>query len=115
MILRTSLRPELDADVVAFHGELDGAAAADLSARIGEVLAMPEGALLIDLSGCTFIDSLGVAALVRASKAMWGQGRQVTVAASHPQVRRILELSGADSLVRVWWTRDEAVTALSQG
>ena len=70
MILRTSLRPELDIELVAFHGELDAASAPDLRARLGEVVEMPRGALLIDLCDCTFIDSLGVAAVVRAAKGM---------------------------------------------
>ena len=63
MILRISLRPELDIELVAFHGELDAASAPDLRARLDEVVEMPRGALLIDLCDCTFIDSLGVAAV----------------------------------------------------
>jgi len=113
MILRTSLNPELDAQMVAFHGELDAAAAPDLDTRLNEVLEAPRGALLIDLGGCTFIDSLGIAALVRGSREMLERGRAVAAAVPSPQVRRTLALTGVDSLLEVCWSREDALAWLS--
>jgi anti-anti-sigma factor len=73
---------------------------------------MPESSLLIDLSGCGFIDSLGIAALVDGSRGLLEQGRSVAVAAASPQVRRILELTGVDSLLPISWSREEAIAEL---
>ncbi len=112
MILRSSLQPELDCELIAFHGELDALAAPDLRLRIDEVLTAPHGALLIDLACCTFIDSLGVAALVEGAKVMLERDRAVAIATAKPQTRRILELTGVDSLLPVCWTRDEAIARL---
>jgi anti-sigma B factor antagonist len=114
MILRTSLHPELDAQMVTFHGELDAAAAPDLDARLNEVLAATEGALLLDLAGCTFIDSLGIAALVRGSRQMLEQGRSVAVAVPSSQVRRMLTLTGIDALLEVCWSREDALRWLAE-
>lgn len=114
MILSTSLSPELDAQMVAFHGELDAAAAPDLDARLTEVLEASGGALLIDLCGCTFIDSLGIAAVVRRSREMLGQGRAVAVAVPSPQVRRTLALTGVDAILQICWSRADALAWLSQ-
>ena len=114
MILRTSLRPELDIELVAFHGELDAASAPDLRARLGEVVEMPRGALLIDLCDCTFIDSLGVEAVVRAAKGMHERDRSLAVATSSPQIRRVLSLTGADELLDVHWSREDAVDRLAE-
>ena len=114
MILSTSLTPELDAQMVAFHGELDASAAPDLDTRLDEVLDSATGALLIDLCGCTFIDSLGIAALVRGSREMLAQGRAVAVAVPSPQVRRTLSLTGVDSILEVCWSREDALAWLSQ-
>lgn len=114
MILRSSLLPDLDCELIAFHGELDVASAPDLKARIDEVVTKPEGALLIDLSSCAFLDSVGVATLVEGAKAMLEQGRGVAIATGKPQARHILELTGIDSLVPICWTRDEAVRMLGE-
>jgi len=114
MILRTSLHPELDAQMVAFHGELDAAAAPDLDTRLNEVLGTADGGLLIDLGACTFIDSLGIATLVRSSREMLDQGRAVAVAVPSPQVRHTLSLTGVDSLLQVCWSREDALQWLSE-
>lgn len=113
MILRTSLSPELDAELVSFHGELDAAAAPDFGARLGEVAAASPAGLVVDLCACTFIDSLGIAALVEGSRGMLEQGRAVAISASSSQVRRILTLVGVDDLVPVRRTRAEAVELLA--
>ncbi len=114
MILHSTLRPELDCELIAFHGELDAAAAPDLRERLEEVVAEPHGALLIDLACCTFIDSLGVAALVEAAKGMSERDRAVAIATAKPQARRILELTGLDALLSLCWTRDEAIAVLGE-
>lgn len=113
MILRTSLSPDLDADLVSFHGELDAASAPDLGVRLSEVAVTPPAALLVDLCACTFIDSLGIAALVEGSRGMLEQGCPVAIAASSSQVRRILALVGVEDLVPVRRTRAEAVELLA--
>ena len=114
MILRNTLSPALEGELVAFHGELDVAAAPDLRALLAEIAADSQGALLIDLCDCTFIDSLGIAAIVGGSKAMLERGRAVAVAVSSPQVRRILALTGADELLPIHWSREEALGWLAE-
>lgn len=113
MILRTSLSPDLDAQMVAFHGELDAAAAPDFDARLAEVLTAPDDALLVDLAGCTFIDSLGIASLVRGARELLERGRAVAVAVPSPQVRRTLALTGVDALLQICWSREDALNWLA--
>jgi anti-anti-sigma factor len=113
MITHASLTPELDCELVAFYGELDAAAAPDLDARLAEATAPPAEGLLIDLCGCTFIDSLGIAAVTGGVRAMLERDRPAAVACSSPQVRSMLALTGVDQLVDVYRTRDEAVSALA--
>jgi anti-anti-sigma factor len=113
MITHASLTPELDCELVAFYGELDAAAAPDLDARMGEATAPPAKGLLVDLCGCTFIDSLGIAAVIGGVRTMLERDRPAAVACSSPQVRSMLALTGVDKLVAVYRTREEAVTALA--
>lgn len=113
MIIRSSLRPALDADVLAFHGELDMLAAGELEAGLSEALASGEGDLLIDLTCCTFVDSTGLATLVDGDRAFREQKRAMVVAVRSPTVRRTLALAGLDELLEVCWTREEAKARLA--
>jgi len=113
MITHASLKPELDCELIAFYGELDAAAAPDLKARLDAITAPPATCLLMDLCGCSFIDSLGIATIVEGVRAMVEQGRAVAIACDHPNVRRTLGLTGVDEVADLYWTRDEAVSALA--
>ena len=93
---------------------LSGLGLAIVASELGEVVEMPRGGLLIDLCDCTFIDSLGVAAVVRAAKEMRRRDRSLAVATSSPQVRRVLSLTGADELLDVHWSREDAVDRLAE-
>jgi anti-sigma B factor antagonist len=113
MITQSPLQPEVDGESIAFHGELDVAAAPDLRSRIAAIAAAPGGRLMIDLSGCTFIDSLGIAALVEAAAEMHKRGRVVAIVCRAPQVRRTLALTGVDPQIPICWTREEAIELLA--
>jgi anti-anti-sigma factor len=114
MITYSSLQPELDCGLLCFHGELDAAAAPDLRARFEELAAAPPAALLIDLGACSFIDSLGIAAVVDGARSMQAQAIPAVIACHSPQARRILELGGVDGLIQLFWSRDEAIEALAE-
>ncbi len=113
MITQSSLQPEVDGDAIAFHGELDAGNAPELRDRVLEIARAPGGRLLIDLSACSFIDSLGVAALVEASAEMHKRGRVVAIVCRAPQVRRTLALTGVDEQVPICWSREEGMELLA--
>lgn len=52
--------------------------------------------MVFDLALVTFMDSQGLHALLRASKALRGIGGDVRLRAPSPTVRRLLTLSGVD-------------------
>jgi anti-sigma B factor antagonist len=114
MITQSPMQPEVDGESIAFHGELDVRAAPDLRERIAAIAAAPGGRLMIDLSGCTFIDSLGIAALVEAAAEMHKRGRVVAIVCRAPQVRRTLALTGVDGQIPICWTREEAIELLAK-
>jgi anti-anti-sigma factor len=68
---------------------------------------------MIDLTACTFIDSLGVAVLVEASAEMRKRGRVVAIVCRSPQVRRTLALTGVDEQIPICWTREDAIELLA--
>lgn len=113
MISQSSLEPEVVGDAVAFHGELDAVNAPELRDRIAEIAQAPGGRLLVDLSACEFIDSMGVSALVGAAAEMHKRGRVIVVVCRAPQVRRTLALTGVDEQLPICWSREEAIEILA--
>jgi anti-anti-sigma factor len=78
--------------VVAASGELDIATAPELLGAVS-VLAQPgAGAIAIDLSALTFIDSSGINALRAAVRTANARGVGAIVAAPSQRVQRVLEL-----------------------
>lgn len=85
---------------VRFCGELDHAAAA------GAMYALTEAAqeylprhCVLDFSGLTFMDSSGVAVLLRAKKLLDRTGAGITVLSPPEQARRVLELAGLGQML----------------
>lgn len=102
---------------LAIHGELDLDTAPALEREVETLNPELVAGLLIDLADCGFIDSTGVALLVRAWKridllaASGGRGR-VVLCSPGPQVRRVLEITGLESSISVHPSRDEAIGEL---
>ena len=99
------------------NGELDLSTAAQLEGPLTEATTSPAAAVLIDLTDCTFIDSTGIALVVRAWQrvdATAGNGGEggLVLCCQNEQVRRVLEVTGLELSLRVFATRDEAVAAL---
>ena len=97
------------------HGELDQGTAPELRGALGDVLGASASAVLVDLSGCEFIDSTGLSLLVEAKRRLGEESRAFGVCCPDEDVRRLLELTGIDEAVGLFETRDEAVAALSNG
>ena len=104
--------------VISPKGELDLHTAPRLAAAIERAIAEDGSVIVIDLAACEFIDSTGVALLVRswqrhdASSGDGGTGRLVLCAPS-AQVRRLLEITGVDSTIPAYDDRESALAELT--
>ena len=99
---------------VAVRGELDLSTAPGLEGPLNETLDSGEGSVLIDLSDCEFIDSTGIALLVRAWQRLEAgeNGRSMAICSRNDQVLRVLEITGLELSIPVHRTRDEAIAAI---
>jgi anti-anti-sigma factor len=99
---------------ISVRGELDLSTAPDLEGPLEETLDSGEGAVLIDLSQCEFIDSTGIALIVRAWQRLDSgeNGRALVICSQNDQVRRVLEITGLELSIPVHTTRDEALAAI---
>lgn len=98
---------------ISVRGELDLSTAPDLERPLEETLA-DEGSVLIDLSECEFIDSTGIALIVRAWQRLTSDGdsRSLALCSQNDQVRRVLEITGLELSIPVHLTADEAISAI---
>lgn len=96
---------------IQVEGELD-LAVAD---RLDEVLtaAVAECTrVLVGLDRCAFIDSSGIAVILRAHNRMREDGNQLAVYAPSDQVLRVLSMTGLTANGLVFDSAEQALTAL---
>jgi anti-sigma B factor antagonist len=110
---------ELEGGIRAFtvRGELDMNTAPELEEKLEDALSDSTSAVMLDLCECEFIDSTGIALIVRAWQRLdrdgGGEGRGRVVLCSHNhQVRRLLEITGVESSISMHERRDAALAEL---
>lgn len=96
---------------VQVEGELDLA----VSGRLDEVLSVAAEQcerVLVGLQRCEFIDSSGIAVILRAHHRMEAEGRQLVIYSPTEQVMRVLSMTGLTANGLVFASAEEAVSAL---
>src|SRR4051794_13064987 len=78
-------------------GEVDFAAYPALAAQIDTLIEGGQ-AVVVDCAGVTFLDSMGLRALVAGLRAAQARGLGFELAGPSPAVLRVLELSGTAAL-----------------
>ena len=91
----TTTPDESGETAVAVAGEVDFATAPQLADRL---LDLTGHDVAVDLSAVTFLDSSGIAALVRANQAITGTGHRLRTFGEQDNVLRVLEIAGLDRL-----------------
>ncbi len=110
---------ELEGGIRAFtvRGELDMNTAPELERALEEALADEDASIMLDLSECEFIDSTGIALIVRAWQRLdpnggsGGKGQLVVCCINH-QVRRLLKITGVEKSISMHEGRDAALAEL---
>jgi anti-sigma B factor antagonist len=97
------------------RGELDLDASAGMEAPLGRAAADLDHPLVIDLTACTFIDSVGLAKLLHGAKPLQDGGSNVAVVCPEGEVRNLLRLTALDQTIPVFEGFDDALAALRAG
>ena len=87
--------------VVTASGELDLYTAPQLQTALAALLREHVDRVVVDLSGIEFCDSTGMNVLLSAMKRLKEQGGTLELAAPRPAVRRILQVTGLDTVFAV--------------
>lgn len=101
-----------DVPVAAVDGEIDASNATELGDRLRAVLTNRSLALVVDLSGVTYVDSAGINVLFAlASELRQRQQRLRLVIPEGSPITRLAAITGLDSRVATFPTRAAALDA----
>jgi anti-anti-sigma factor len=101
------VRQSDQATVLTVSGELDLASSASLEEALGEAGTSKPELVVLDLRGVEFMDSSGLAVIVKAHQRAQNAGRRLGVINGSPQVQRLLSLTGMDERMTVVETAEE--------
>jgi anti-anti-sigma factor len=109
--ITTSVAQYGETAVVAVGGEVDLSTAPAFEAVI--VTALKEGprVLVIDLSGVTFMASVGLRILVATQEEL-RESVRVAVVANNPATSRPIQMTGLDEIIALYPSLDEALSAV---
>ena len=97
-----SSRSQGDHIVVALAGEIDLYTAPRLQTELMSVLSVNKPAqIVVDMSAVEFCDSTGMNVLLAAHRVATEHGGELTLAAPRPSVRKILEVTGLQSVFTI--------------
>jgi anti-sigma B factor antagonist len=99
-------------EIWAVAGEIDLAT----KPRLQPVLEAIPGAaapLVVDLTGVTFMDSTGLAVLLRIDRAAREAGRRLAIVCPEGPARLVLAVSGVEDELPLYSTRAEALAAIA--
>jgi anti-sigma B factor antagonist len=99
--ITTSASAGADEPVVVLVGEADTTTAARLREMLATLLETGARLVTVDASGLSFLDSASPRVLVLAARALQGRHGTLVFARPQPLVVRLLEITGADSLLDV--------------
>ena len=100
--------------VVRVHGDLDVASAPHLRETLRDLVAHGKSQIVVDASGVEFVDSAGLEVLLGGChRAESANGRLALVCGPSSRVRRLLQVSGVDDVLRPHGTVDEARAAVA--
>lgn len=110
--ITTSVAQRDGAAVVSIGGEIDLSTAPAFEEAIAKALEAHPAALAIELSGVTFMASVGLRVLAATNEKI-GKSTRIAVVADNPAAARPIQLTGLDSIVALYATLDEALVALA--
>ncbi|HEX5620016.1 MAG TPA: STAS domain-containing protein [Solirubrobacteraceae bacterium] len=99
--------------VVAIAGEIDASNAEEIAERLRAALSNRSEALVVDLSGTTYIDSAGLNILFELATALRERQQELHLVVAQPSpIARMVAIVGLDAAVPTHRTRAAALDTL---
>ena len=104
------LHPHRDAVVIVLDGPLDLGTVGELDRLTHSEIEAGHHRVVVDLANVAFCDSTGVSALLRAHRAATSREGWLRIAGISDQVRRVLQGTNVDRILRLFPTADAALS-----
>ena len=102
--------------LVRVHGEVDLSNAQEVSSAIGNAMGQEARRLVVDLSDITYLDSAGVALLLRLAERLRARRRQLyLVVPRGSPVRRVLDFTGLPRVIPLEARLEDALARSDRG
>jgi anti-sigma B factor antagonist len=98
-------------NVLPLKGEIDLHVSPVITASLNAMIEKKPQRMVIDLSGVTYIDSAGLAALIQAMQKVEAYGGKFLLAGLQETVRSIFEISRLDQVFQIFPDTDAALAA----
>jgi anti-sigma B factor antagonist len=101
--------------VITVSGELHVSTAPTFSRRLNDAIGQGKTAVVLDLSGVTFIDSTGLSVLLNGLRRVTRRGGRMAIVCTNPTVLRLFEITRLDTTFEIVRSRDDALRAVGAG
>jgi anti-anti-sigma factor len=81
--------------------ELDASSVPRVKALLDDALGLDPRELVLDLSGCPFLDATAVGMLLDVHRRVWTAGGRLTLRSPSPRVRRTLQIAHVNHVLRM--------------
>jgi anti-sigma B factor antagonist len=97
--LTIEVGPEAETCLVRLVGELDMATVPAVEAELNRLLSSALQTIVVDLGDLAFIDSTGLACLMKATKRSAEDGSRLRILRGSEQVMRVMRITGVDEVL----------------
>jgi anti-sigma B factor antagonist len=97
---------------VVLSGRIDIAGASEIDMPMS-IVGGSRRAVVVDLSGVSFMASLGLRSIVLSGKSILSKGGKIVLLSPQPAVEEVITTSGVDELFPIHRNEAEAVAAVS--
>ena len=108
---------EIGSNVTCVHlaGRLDAPGADQIDLRFTAAVVTAGRDVLVDLSGVSFVASMGIRLLIAAARGLAVKGRRLVMYGAQPLVQDVFEQAAIDQLIPMAPTQAEALALLQAG
>ena len=105
------IRSYCDRVVVELVGDIDMEHSAAFQQGMADVMARGAGHVILDMAGVGYMDSSGIASMVKLHTQAKAGGATLSLVGVHQNVQSIFEITRLDGLFKVFATEQQAIAS----
>ena len=99
--------------MIALEGEADAFTAPIVEEELDRAIDSPADAVVVDLTGVTFVDSTALGVLLAGSERVRARGGRLAIVCTDDHIRNLFAITGIDAVVPLFQSVREAVDSPS--